>query len=184
MAKPPQHALGLSKIFGARMRIARELCGLNQTEAAHRLGYANPSKLNKVELASDTNSVPFWLIPRAAEVYQVSSDYLLGLADEWQCNRSEALQSKIEKAIRHSQSVQDNAIRRLYSHVSGIEHAVSINLQKTAEFKDLVTRFRSLNPGFDTELKLGAKLLHVANQASQEAAKIAQQLSKSRDSIK
>jgi len=166
------------------MRTSRELCGLNQKEAAKRLGYSNSSKLNKVELASDTGSIPFWLIPRAAEVYQVSSDYLLGLTDEWQCTHSEALQSKIEKAIKKSQSIQDNPIRQLYTQISAVERAVSINLQKTAEFKDLVTRFRSLNPSFDTELRLGAKLLRIANETNQEAAKIAQQLAKSRDSIK
>ena len=56
------------KTIGARMRQARELCNLSQSAAARRLGYANPSKLSKVELATDTNSVPLWLIVRAARV--------------------------------------------------------------------------------------------------------------------
>jgi len=166
------------------MCTARELCGMNQKEAAKRLGYANSSKLAKVELASDTHSIPFWLIPRAAKVYQVSCDFLMGLTDSWQCSHTSALQDQIEKTIQKSQPVQNNAIRQLYNHVSDIESAVSINLQKTAEFKDLVTRFRSLNPSFDTELRLGAKLLRMANETNQEAANIAQQLAKSRDSIK
>ncbi|WP_333879273.1 helix-turn-helix domain-containing protein [Methylobacter sp.] len=184
MSKPPEHAKELVKTFGMRMRAARELCGLSQIEAAKRLGYANSTKLTKIELASDTNSIPFWVISMAAKTYQVSTDYLLGLTDEWQCNHSEALQSKIEKTVRQSQSIQYNPIRQLYEHISAIESAVSINLQKTAEFKDLVTRFRSLNPSFDTELRLGAKLLRMANETNQEAANIAQQLAKSRDSIK
>ncbi|MDP1664490.1 MAG: helix-turn-helix transcriptional regulator [Methylobacter sp.] len=166
------------------MRTARELCGFSQIVAAKRLGYSNSSKLNKVELASDTNSIPFWLIPKASQVYEVSSDYLLGLADSWECLHAEALQSQIERAIQQSQSVQNNPIRQLYGHVSNIENAVSINLKQTVEFKDLVTRFRCLNPGFDNELKLGAKLLRMANETTQEANKIAKQLAEYHSSIK
>jgi len=183
MAKAPEHTKELVKTFGVRMRTARELCGLSQIVAAKRFGYSNSSKLNKVELASDTSSIPFWLIPRASQIYQVSSDYLLGLSDEWQCNHSEALQSQIEKAIQQSQSVQNNAIRQVYSQVVSIENAVSSNLKRSSEFKDLIVKFRALNPEFD-DLRLGAKLLRVANETSIEAAKIAQQLSKSRDSFK
>lgn len=62
--------------IGARMREARELCNMSQSAAARRLGYSNPSKLSKVEGATDTNSVPLWLIVRAASVYEVSIDYL------------------------------------------------------------------------------------------------------------
>ena len=170
--------------FGQRMKAARELCGYSQLKAARLLGYVNSSKLNKVELAADTNSIPFWLIPKAAEIYEVSSDYLLGLSDSWHCNHTEALQSQIERAIQQSQSVQNDTIRQVYSLISGIENAVTVNLKKTAEFKDLVNRIRLINPGFDTELKLGAKLLRMADETSMEAAKISQQLAQYRDSAK
>ena len=72
------------KTIGARMRQARELCNLSQSAAAKRLGYQNPSKLSKVELATDTNSVPLWLIVRAARVYEVSVDFLFGATDDWE----------------------------------------------------------------------------------------------------
>jgi transcriptional regulator with XRE-family HTH domain len=70
--------------IGQRMREARGLCNISQEVAAARLGYANSSKLAKVEKASDTNSVPLWLILRAAKAYDVSIDYLFGLTDDWE----------------------------------------------------------------------------------------------------
>ncbi len=55
----------LVRTIGERLRVARELNNLSQSEAARRLGYANPSKLSKIEAAADTNSVPLWLIHAA-----------------------------------------------------------------------------------------------------------------------
>lgn len=74
----------LVKIVGERMKAARELCNMSQAEAAAHLGYANPSKLNKIEKASDTDSVPFWVIREAAQLYDVSTEYLFGLSDDFE----------------------------------------------------------------------------------------------------
>ena len=59
----------LVKTIGARLKESRELCNMSLSESARQLGYANPSKLSKVENATDTRSVPFWLIPAAAKLY-------------------------------------------------------------------------------------------------------------------
>jgi transcriptional regulator with XRE-family HTH domain len=169
--------------FGARMKEARELCGYSQVRAAKLLGYQNSSKLNRVELASDGNSISYWLPAKAAQVYQVSTDFLFGLADSWECSHADALQSQIAAAIQQSQSIQSSPVRQLYSLITAIEDAVSINLRRTAEFKDIVTRFRCLNAGFDNEMKLGAKLLRTADETSQEARRITRQLTNYHNSI-
>ncbi|WP_374240574.1 helix-turn-helix transcriptional regulator [Zoogloea sp.] len=74
----------LVKTIGARLKESRELCNMSLSESARQLGYANPSKLSKVENATDTRSVPFWLIPAAAKLYDVSTEYLYSLSDDWQ----------------------------------------------------------------------------------------------------
>lgn len=82
--------------IGERMRAARELCNLSQTEAARRLGYVNSSKLAKVERATDTLSVPLWLLVKASKVYQVSTDYLFGITDSF--DNSSRLEQERETA--------------------------------------------------------------------------------------
>lgn len=74
----------LFKVVGARLMQAREMCGMTLSEAARQLGYANPSKLSKVEHASTDASVPFWLIPEAAQLYDVSTEFLFGLSDDFE----------------------------------------------------------------------------------------------------
>lgn len=74
----------LVKTIGTRLKESRELCNLSLSEAARLLGYSNPSKLSKVENSTDTLSVPFWLIPAAAQLYDVSTEFLFGLTDEWE----------------------------------------------------------------------------------------------------
>lgn len=90
-SKHDQYAL--VRTIGERMRQARELCNLSQSAAAKRLGYANPSKLSKVEAATDTNSVPLWLICGAARLYEVSVDFLLGQTDDWEVGVPRGTQS-------------------------------------------------------------------------------------------
>ncbi len=53
------------------------MAGMGQVEAARRLGYANSSKLAKIE-GGKSSEVPLWVIKRAGWLYDVSADYLLG----------------------------------------------------------------------------------------------------------
>lgn len=73
----------LVRMIGLRMKHARELVNMTQEVAAERLGYANSSKLSKIENASDTDNVPNYIIERAATLYDVSVDYLYGRTDDW-----------------------------------------------------------------------------------------------------
>ncbi len=67
----------LARLIGERLREARVMAGMGQIEAAKRLGYANSSKLSKIEGGKSSEVLP-WLIKRAGWLYDVSTDYLLG----------------------------------------------------------------------------------------------------------
>ncbi|MDX8127994.1 hypothetical protein QLH52_11930 [Methylomonas sp. OY6] len=163
------------KTFGQRMTIAREMCGLSGLEAAELLGYANSSKLSKIEHASDPETIPVFLIYKASIVYQVSTDFLYGLSDFWDRNPVTAQEQQIKRALEEVTADENNAIRNLFDQLSVVEQAAEVAFNRFGEIKKIVNRFREINPEFD-ELKLGAKLLRVVDEASSEVAAIGRKL--------
>lgn len=171
-----ENAYTITKKFGERMTVARELCGMSQIAAAELLGYENSSKLSKVEHCSDGTSIPFWLIPKAAEVYGVSADYLLGLSDHWQRNPEEVQQKQLESLLEHATKAQINTIREAYSRLSFLSEAVTAGNAKVGQIKATLARFAELNPEFE-DMLCGARLVRLINEASHDANKLASSLS-------
>ncbi len=149
------------RTIGSRFREARELCNMSQNVAAKRLGYSNSSKLSKVELATDTNSVPLWLIVRAAAVYEVSIDFLFGITDDWESGSrmtqerqtSAWLFDTWDKARRRDME----ALRKLHDKVAAIEEAIAQMVVATGEAGTALERFVELNPAFE-DMKAGSRL--------------------------
>ncbi len=160
------------KTIGARMREARELCNMSQSAAAKRLGYSNPSKLSKVEGATDTNSVPLWLIVRAASVYEVSIDYLFGCSDYWEAGSrmtqeretSAWLFDTWEKARRRDMET----LRKLHNKVEAMEEAIATMLAASDETGAALERFIELNPEFE-DMKAGSRLTGSIGRAADAA---------------
>lgn len=72
-----EEQLRLAQKVGERLRESREFSGYSQNRAAVLLGYSNSSRLAKIEQGYSTQ-IPLWVMKKAAQVYQVSLDYLLG----------------------------------------------------------------------------------------------------------
>ncbi|MBL8474406.1 MAG: helix-turn-helix transcriptional regulator [Rhodocyclaceae bacterium] len=151
------------RTIGARMRAARELCNLSQSAAAKRLGYSNSSKLSKVEGATDTNSVPLWLILRAASVYEVSVDYLFGVSEDWEVGARMTQERETsawmfdawEAARRRDMDV----LRRLHDKLSSMSESVSLMFDAISETEDALRAFESLNKRF-ADMRGGARLVN------------------------
>ena len=149
------------KTIGARMREARELCNMSQSAAARRLGYSNPSKLSKVEGATDTNSVPLWLIVRAASVYEVSIDYLFGCSDDWEAGSRmtqerdvsgwmfDIFSGEVKKWMKEVRTIND----RIECQTKAVVSLLSAIEDVDAAMK----RFVEINPSFD-DMRGGATL--------------------------
>lgn len=163
--------------FGQRMKFARELCGYNQLIAAKLLGYSNSATLNKIEHASDGVTFPWWLPPKAASVYQVSTDFLYGLSDDWEQNPALSHLRQIQTILEQLTAGDNDVISNLYKQLSNVENAAKHSLMKSAEMNSLVNQFRAVNPEFD-DMKLGAKLLRVADEANKEVQEIGQELAR------
>ncbi|MBF6649521.1 helix-turn-helix domain-containing protein [Methylobacter sp. BlB1] len=170
------------KTLGERMKAARELCGFSQIQAASLLGYANSSKLAKVEGSID--AVPLWLIPKAAEVYRVSIDFLFGVSDCWQRDPTAAQEQHVEKWLEahweQAQNAQDSAIQTLHDKQVELKEAIDRTLRRSKENFECVKHVRQNNKVFDS-LRGGAKLLRVLAETAEEAMGLDYELRKLRE---
>ena len=160
------------KTIGERMRQARELCNLSQTAAARRLGYSNSSKLAKVEGATDTNSVPLWLIVRASQIYEVSIDFLFGVTDDWEVGSRMTQEREVSgwlfQAFEKARISEMNALRQLHDKVAAMESAVVAMVSATEEAGFAMSRFAELNPAFE-DMKAGSRLTGAIERATDAA---------------
>ncbi len=168
--QPKREQARLVQTIGARLAEARELCNMSQSVAAQRLGYSNSSKLSKVEGATDTNSVPLWLIVRASKLYDVSIDFLFGTSDDWETGLRRPVQGWLLDTWQAARVRDLEALEKLHRRVGTISSllpAVANEAERTAE---AIERFAELNPEFE-EMRGSARLAAAAENLIHHAAK-------------
>lgn len=139
----------LVRTIGERMRQARELCNFSQSEAARWFGYANPSKLSKIEAATDTRSVPLWAILAAAQVYEVSVDFLFGITDDWEKEAPRSTQVWLLEAWQKARERDLRALDRVHVEVLTTATATSELVAAVRGVGDALSIYRNRNAGFD-----------------------------------
>ena len=157
-----QEQAQIVRTIGERMRQARELCNLSQAEAAKRLGYANSSKLSKVERANDTHSLPIWLLLRASKVYEVSIDFLFGLSESFdrssRMRQERAVSSWLFEEFQKRQTQDMCVLRQLHYRLEGMGRVAATIFEEVDRTSEAFALFRNRNPEFD-EMPVGAKLV-------------------------
>ena len=147
------------RTLGERMRQARELCNLSQSVAARRLGYLTSAKLSKVEAAADTNSVPLWLIHRAASIYDVSTEFLFGFTDDFEVGSVPRLANEwLLNAWERARERDLSLLTALHREVATVSSCME---QFTAAARGMaagIGKFAELNPDFE-ELRGGATVM-------------------------
>ncbi len=180
MARKEQAAM--VRTIGERMRKARELCNLSQSAAAKRLGYSNPSKLSKVESATDTNSVPLWLIRKAAEVYEVSVDFLFGFTDDWETGarmtQEREVSAWLAKAWSDGRERDLLALKQLNDRLAVLRESVAIGITMMREANAALDRFAELNPQFEEDMRGSNRLVNAVKNATAAAEQSKAKLSK------
>ena len=157
------------KMIGARLREAREMNNLSLSEAARRLGYSNPSKLSKVENASDTNSVPVFLIRDAAELYDVSADYIFGLADDWETGVPRGMTGWLADRWEEQRRRDISAMAALGARVDACAEHIPCLAADAREVLEAIRRLEALNPEAWPEIKGGGRLNSAADRLERNA---------------
>ncbi|MCM1128969.1 MAG: helix-turn-helix domain-containing protein [Alistipes senegalensis] len=149
-------------MIGSRMREARELCNLSQIAAAKRFGYANSSKLAKVEKATDTKSVPLWLIIRASEVYEVSIDFLFGIMDDWETGARMMQEREVSTwlfdAFDTARQRDMETLKKLHDRLQAMSEYTNHMIQANENVSAALDMFIEMNKGFD-DYPGGARLV-------------------------
>lgn len=153
--------------IGERMREAREICRLTQVKAARLLGYQNSSKLSRLESGADTSSVPIWLIIKAASLYDVSADYLLGISNEFDADSDlqRGMSFWIADALERTRLRDLDVLRKLHKKVSAMECAIAEMLIANTEVEAAMARFATLNPDFE-DMRAGSRLVSSVERAT------------------
>ena len=150
------------KTIGARMKAARGLCNLSLSAAAERFGYSNPSKLCKVEGATDTNSVPLWLIFRASRVYEVSIDYLFGASEDWEVGARMTQEREVSawmfEAMEKARKRDMSALKKLHDRVAAMDESIAFMLAAGDDVAIALSRFSELNVEFE-DMRAGSRLV-------------------------
>lgn len=160
----------LVKTIGTRFKEARELCNMSQQDAAARLGYSNPSKLAKIEGATDTNSVPLHLIPKVALLYDVSIDYLFGQTDDWEPDIQRDTTQWLLKAWEQARLRDLQALEGLHRRVCALVRTFDSLVVSVGEVSTALCIVRDRNPEFD-ELIAGNRLLSSIERQADTAQK-------------
>jgi len=159
------------KAIGSRMREARELAGYSQIKAAKLLGYRNSSRLNKIENGTDVSTVSLDIIIKGATLYDVSTDFLLVLSNDWErdakLSQSRDIASYLMQVWTTHHERDINAIRQLNNKLSTLSYAVTSYEDNVDECTKAIKRFAELNPTFENEMRGGSRLLKAIQNSHQ-----------------
>ncbi|MGL4349401.1 MAG: helix-turn-helix domain-containing protein [Plesiomonas shigelloides] len=158
-----QEQAELAKLIGARLREAREMAGMSQLSAAKYIGYANSTKLSKIEGGKHSSQIPVWVLKRAALVYDVSIDYLLGVSETME--QEEGRHAALREMMAHMRDDWERLRQRdvlvqaaMLNRIKYVETGVMLIKQETAAASEAMERVIELNPQEWQEVKGGARL--------------------------
>jgi transcriptional regulator with XRE-family HTH domain len=106
-------------VVSQRLVIARELCGWSQTEGARALGYRNSGQLSMVESGKKTPTLA--LLVRAADVFGVSLDFLLGAVDEPERDPRLARRAAMHRLLNNRLAKVADALADAFEHEVSVD---------------------------------------------------------------
>ncbi len=139
----------IALIIGERMRKARIHSGYTIEQASELLGYGgNKTQLSLIENGERSPSMK--LLCKAAVVYAVPADYLVGFVDEAEVAQNIHRQTVLLRHMESQMAAYNNSVRNLMakSYVEGIPALWMVHdmMNRAAEFSEAWSGFQALNP--------------------------------------
>ena len=163
----------INQIVAARLKEARELAGLKQYQAADALGI-DRKNLKAFEDNIGFDHYPLGFLQKAALVYEVSVDFLLGLNSDFGTSEDVRLKRDTSKMIinhfMEMRAMDLQNIDREAARLSALVEMLTPVISTTHELGEAVIRFTELNPDFD-EMLGGAPMVSRLNTANKQINK-------------
>ena len=152
----------LLRIFGERMREIRKISGLSQSEASRLLG-TTIKRLNKIENCYDQAHISLKFVKRAAQMFDCSSDYLLGLTTDWDGSDPESrmLDRKISDGVR---KFYCDEVSKLIIESNQVHDAVTTALSETTAILLEIQGVVEVDGSLYKRLSSALSMLSCANQ--------------------
>jgi len=158
------------RAFGARLKEAREIAGMSQTEAAEHMGYSQPVQLSLMEAGNRPPTV--YVIIACAKLYGTTTDYLLGLAPDSDPDPATAVQRRVAAAVigdvrrllREVSETGTNVVRELRPDLPRMQRLAQ-EVLRAAQALERVRRWRQ----FDRHAPSGAQLVAALGSAAELA---------------
>ena len=168
-----QDQAALARHVGERLREAREMMGYSQIKAAKHLGYANSTKLAKIEGGRDSSQIPMWVIKRAATLYDVSADYLLGNSETMEVEdlRHAALREMNMHMREEWERLRQRDVlaqQRLQDRIVEIEELIGLLERESSEAEMAMRRVAELNTDWE-DMRGGSRLLDAVERTAAAA---------------
>lgn len=149
--------LAIARTIGQRLKQARELNNLNLLDASIKLGYGNSSKLSKIENAQATNTVPIWLINKAANLYQVTVDWIFGRSSDWELSAyacdSREQQHYIVDMLNEARARDLEVLCRVNNRSVVVGKATHELIEAIEKINLALNSFSNLHPEFEESMR-------------------------------
>lgn len=169
------------RAFGARLKEAREIAGMSQSEAAERLGYSQQVQLSLMEAGNRPPTVH--VVIACAKLYGTTTDYLLGLAPDSDRDPVVAVQrhaaalvaAQIQRLTAHMARLSADTVRELMPSLADGQRMAGLVL----ELHRAISTFHELNPRFEN-MRGSATVLAKARLAHEAATQYVNQVDRGR----
>lgn len=163
----------LRKLISARLVTARNLAGLQQSHAAELLGYTNSAQISLHEKGQRTP--PLLALLRAAEVYGVSVDFLVGMTDQALRDPALGLRASTVRGVRGIvNGLAETLVASISNHAALVGPDAVCSRAVLAAGSELIEALRvaQRDPAFD-EVKGLARVTRVAEEFEQRLHEVA-----------